>query len=245
MNININTDKKFSLGEIIETAWSKQKERLLFYAWVFAVYQAIAYFLTFFAEKARPQLLTYISFQFATAIILIIMQIGVIKFFLKVVDGGRPELGDIFEGGEHFWRYLGAFVLVGLVAFAVALPAAGLIVLLPTNLATAYLYLPVIGLVVIVALAIYLAVHLIFFPYLVIDQNAGPLTAIKESWKIARGLEWPLVLFLLALAVINIIGVMLLGLGLLISLPLSQLALAYLYRKLQTIAQQDELPVTV
>ena len=240
----MDTNKIFSIGDIIEAAWTKQKERLLYYAWVFAVYQAIAYFLGFFADKAKPHLLTYFSFQFAMAIILTIMQIGIIRFFIRSVDGEKPEMGDIFESGDYFWRYLGSMVLVGIPVAAVAVIGAGLVTFIVAVHSSPLIILPVVLLLALIAVVIYFGSRLILLPYFIVDQNAGPITAVKESWKISTGLEWRIVLFMLVLGGINIVGAIFFGLGLLISLPLTQLSTALLYRQLQSAGQQLELPAT-
>jgi uncharacterized membrane protein len=89
---------------------------------------------------------------------------------------------------------------------------------------------------------IFVGLRTIFAVYFVVDQGASPLTALREGWKLSRGLEWRIGLFCLVLLIINLMGLSLAIVGLLITLPLTQLAFALLYRELQGASQEDELP---
>ena len=53
------------------------------------------------------------------------------------------------------------------------------------------------------------------------------------SGVLTEGVMWNLVLFWLMLAGINILGMLALGIGLIVTIPLSWLATAYVYRRLQ------------
>jgi uncharacterized membrane protein len=70
-----------------------------------------------------------------------------------------------------------------------------------------------------------------FSQYLVIDKNMGPIDAIKKSWSMTKGHTWDLFLLLLVVIVLIAIGAALLGVGLLVTLPISTVAVAYVYRK--------------
>jgi uncharacterized membrane protein len=66
----------------------------------------------------------------------------------------------------------------------------------------------------------------------VIDRDLGPIKAMKESKGITRGNKWPLLGFLLLLTLINLLGLIVLVVGLLVSIPISWLALVHAYRTL-------------
>jgi uncharacterized membrane protein len=89
---------------------------------------------------------------------------------------------------------------------------------------------------------IYLALKYQFYNYLIRDQGKGLVEAIRISGVLTEGVMWNLVLFWLMLAGINILGMLAginilgmlaLGIGLTITVPLSWLATAYVYRRLQ------------
>ncbi len=135
------------------------------------------------------------------------LSIGLLRVSLGIIDGRRMVFKDLFSGGDCFWPFLGTSLLVGLLV----------------GLASLLLVIP--GLV--------LAVYLSFAPYLVVDRNAGVGEAIGGSFSMVRNNFWSLVGFGLLAVVVNLLGALLLGLGLLVTIPVTSLGLAYIYRRLQ------------
>ena len=72
-----------------------------------------------------------------------------------------------------------------------------------------------------------------FYKFLIVDKgDIGPIESLKESWKMTKGYAWNLFLFLILIALLNILGVILFGVGLFVTIPISLLSYAILYRKL-------------
>jgi uncharacterized membrane protein len=67
----------------------------------------------------------------------------------------------------------------------------------------------------------------------------GPAEAIKRSGVLTNGVKRNLVLFWLMLIGINILGMLALGVGLIAPVPISWLANAYVYRRLQLQAENE------
>ena len=77
------------------------------------------------------------------------------------------------------------------------------------------------------------AVFFGFAGYVVIDQHeADPINAIKRSIALVKPKFGPLLGLLCLLALINIVGVLLCFVGLLVTYPLTAVAMAYTYRSL-------------
>ena len=85
---------------------------------------------------------------------------------------------------------------------------------------------------VLLAIAAALAVSSVFFfaMFAVIDRSLGPIEALKESARITEGIRLKIFLFMLAAGAINILGILLLFVGLLVTMPLTSLAMAHAYR---------------
>lgn len=95
------------------------------------------------------------------------------------------------------------------------------------------LILIVIGIILLVIPGLYLSVKLSVYKYIAIDkENLGVIQILKESMKITDGYFFKIVLFGLTFLGINIIGFVLLGVGLFITIPLTVTAYALLYEKL-------------
>ncbi len=166
---------------------------------------------------------------------------GVIRFSLRAHDSVGEASYDVIWNRKGFWRYLGSYFLMGLISAgpiagggiaaaiyvaAAGLPAAG-------SLLTSGFIIPVI-IIVVLALAwlVYASARLTFVAYLVLEAGKGPVEAVKESFRITQWSVGKIVLFSFALVLLNILGAIALLVGLLVTIPVSMLAMAHLYRTL-------------
>jgi uncharacterized membrane protein len=135
-----------------------------------------------------------------------LLGMGATAFYLAAHD--NPEAVDLSAlwHPQPFWKYLGASIL-----YALAI---------------------VVGLVLLIVPGIIFALMFMFTTFIVIDRGLGPIEAMKESNRITYGHKWTLLGFTLMLVLINLLGVIALVVGLLVSIPVSSLAVAYAYRVL-------------
>lgn len=69
-------------------------------------------------------------------------------------------------------------------------------------------------------------------------ENAGPMTALRKSAHLTEGVKPKLLVFYLALLGLNILGTIPIGLGLFVTMPISLIAAAHVYRQLEKQSQQ-------
>jgi uncharacterized membrane protein len=132
--------------------------------------------------------------------------LGATTFALRAHDDiAHVEIGDLWNP-KPFWRFLGTQLLVGLIVFA--------------------------GILLFVIPGIIAAVGLGFAPYAVIDRGAGVIDSLKQSWDITRGHKWQLFLFGLVLIGLNLLGLLAFLVGLLVTIPMTWLAVTHAYRTL-------------
>lgn len=136
----------------------------------------------------------------------IIVKIGYTKIFLRMYGGEMPRFSDIFREYRLFWKYLGVCILYPLVV------AAGLILLLIPGL--------------------FWSIRFSFSPIVLVDTKMGPVKSMKESYAITKGSFWKLLLFWIVMALINLAGVIVFGIGLLITMPVTTFASIWVYRRL-------------
>jgi uncharacterized membrane protein len=98
------------------------------------------------------------------------------------------------------------------------------------------------GLIAGIVPGIVLAMVYSFAPYIALERGFGPIAALKESATLTRGVWVHLVGAGIILSVVALSGIVALGVGLLVSLPLAALAHVYLYRQLSE--RNDTLPRT-
>lgn len=91
-----------------------------------------------------------------------------------------------------------------------------------------------IGTVLLIVPGIYIAVRFKFFPFIAVEhENASIEDLIKMTEKVTRGHFWPVLAFLLLATLLNILGALLLVVGLFVTVPVTLFATAHVYNKLK------------
>lgn len=147
-----------------------------------------------------------------------IVQIGFNKMFLRMSDGELPKFVDIFKEYKYFWKYLGASALQALVIIG--------------------------GLILLIIPGIIWAVRFSFASIIVVDVGMGPMAAMKESYAITKGKFWQLLGFFIVIGIINIVGFIVLGVGLLVTIPVTMFAWVNVYRQLTREKAGVSVPIT-
>lgn len=145
-------------------------------------------------------------FQLIGWVVGLLLALGLIRATLAVTRGETPEVSMLFET-DNFGPYLVAAILFGIGAF--------------------------IGFVLCIIPGIIFVTFFGFYGYVIVDQNeqnsTGALTRSKDlvSGHFGAVLGLAIVLFL-----INLVGALLCGIGLLFTAPATAVAWAYAYRAL-------------
>jgi hypothetical protein len=134
------------------------------------------------------------------------MLVGLHVMALKSVDGEIPRIGDLFGSLER-----GPSYVLALSIYCLAVSG---------------------GLVLLVVPGIYLAIRYCLFAQVITDTSASALSALRKAAALAHGNWAPLSALFLIAFLLNIAGISLLGIGLIISFPVSLLAIAGFYRSL-------------
>jgi uncharacterized membrane protein len=137
---------------------------------------------------------------------------GVTAFFLAAHDNPETAELSMLWHPQPFWKFLGTSILA--------------------TLAT------IIGFVLLIVPGIIAMLLFMFSTFIVIDQGLSPIEALKESMRITAGNRLPLLGLLGLLLLILFAGMLALGVGLLVAMPISTLAFAHAYRVLSGRAGQ-------
>lgn len=209
--------KTFSIKEAIYVGWDKVWKNLGVVVFAVLISFVIGMLFGFiggmFEENSMPEF----GITILSTLVNIFLSIGIMKIYFKVHDGVPTSVSEIFSHANLFWKYLGTSILM--------------------------MILIGLGLILFIIPGIYLAIRFSFANLLVVDKEVGPLEALKQSSELTVGIKGQIILFLLALAGINILGFLALGIGLLITTPLSAIATIHVYRSLlgaKTAASQFE-----
>jgi uncharacterized membrane protein len=201
----------FSVGASLHYGWETFKKRVWFFVGAFLLLGVIEWLLGALGQASQNDKPLYALVYLATIVLSVLIDMGVNAFLLKTYDNLETvSINDLWHP-QPFWQFLGVALLSGLAI--------------------------VVGLILLVIPGIIVILMFMFAKLLVIDRNLGPIEAMKESVRITKGHLWELLALYIVLFILNVIGAILLFVGLLVSIPVSALALVYAYRTLARAAK--------
>jgi len=204
---------------LLKKVWTKAEKQFF----RFALYLMGVIILTGFADEylidSKFFLLSLLGF-----IIMIIypwMILGIMRMALKILDGKKISISDF------------NFEFVMIVKYVILSIINALIVLG--------------GLVLLIFPGIILSVAVSQSAWIYVDERLPIFESIKKSFQITYGYKWTLFLWVIYLIVLNLLGSAALGIGIFITVPLSILIMAYIYRilsgKIVNIESKSEVTV--
>ncbi len=143
--------------------------------------------------------------KFVFNVVGLIMGMIATRISLDIYDSGEADTSRLGELAGIFWRYLGGKLLYGLLVFL------GMLLIVP-GIIFSYMFL--------------------YVGYLIIDRRLGPIESFKASKVVTDGCKWDLLFFTFLTAIINLLGALPLFLGLFVTIPVTLMASAYVYRQL-------------
>ncbi len=203
----------FSISEAITKGWELTKKYLWFVIGLTVVTMligqlspAIDRFITHNNPHIYSPILTFTSIL--GSLLSIFVTIGMTIAFLKLYDGKKTSIEDVFSQYKYFLPYVGGTVLYGIIVL--------------------------LGLILLILPGIFLGVRLQFYKYLILDENLNPVHALKRSWSITEGQVWHLIGYSLSVFGVLILGALALGIGLLVAIPTITFSSIHVYRTLAT-----------
>ncbi len=196
--------KSFSIADAFRFGWETFKKEWMFYIGITFLVIAISAIARLIAGASG-----FLGFVLMIGAILLEwwLYAGVTRITLRA-HAGQPVSFEMLFGES--WDTLYRFALAAIVA--------GVLI--------------VVGYVLLIVPGVIVQVMLILFAFAIVDKGMGPIDALKESRRLTKSNRWQVFWFLLLMVLVNAVGAMLAGIGLLVSLPVSLLALTYVYKAL-------------
>jgi uncharacterized membrane protein len=159
---------------------------------------------------------TFLNFMLSliSSFVSLVISLGLIRAALVILDGQRPEVGDLLST-KDIVPYIVASLLVTIVVFV------GLLLCLIPGLIAGFL--------------------LQFYGYAIVDRKvdafqvapqSDPIGAMRASYEIVSKNVGSLLLLAVLSIMLNIAGALLCGVGLLVTIPVTAIAIAYAWRVL-------------
>ncbi len=208
----------FSIKEALSFGWSKMKSHFKIFFGLILLQILLSFFFRFITEaldimetRGEINFFLYLLIYLVIIFISVTIGMGIIKITLKIHDDEKPEIKDLTSCYPLALNYVVASILCGV---AIAL-----------------------GMLALIVPGIILAIKFSFVDYFIVDKKTGPIEAIKQSWQITKRNKLKLLLFFFVLGLINVLGVICLIVGLFASIPVTMMAMIFVYRKLLTQSQ--------
>lgn len=192
----------FSKKEAITFGWGKFKQNWTLLVGVFAFIGVLSF--AFESIDEDMYLPAFLLVMLVGILVQTWLEMGATRIVLDVHDDKDVEFRDLFGQASLLWRFLFAEILAGIIVF--------------------------VGLLLFIIPGVIAAVGLFLIPYIVIDKGLGPVEAIKDSWRLTKGHKWNIFWFIILLILLNLVGALAFGVGLLATLPVSFVATVYVYR---------------
>lgn len=197
----------FSKKEAIRLGFQVAKKNIIFFIGIFVIITLVFALTTLVQSSAvfNKDAASFIISNILVFVVNTVIDMGLIRIAIKFAEHERPVFSDLF-----YTPSLINYILTSIMSAVIVL----------------------IGLILFIVPGIIFALRVQFSKYLVIDKGLGPVEAIQKSWKMTKGVSFNLFLFAILLMFINILGLLAFIVGLFISIPLTMVANAFIYRKL-------------
>jgi hypothetical protein len=136
----------------------------------------------------------------------LLFDIGITIISLKILDGKKPQIEDVYKHTSFFPDYLIASILYVLIVLG--------------------------GLLLLIVPGIVWAIKYSLYSFYIVDKKLSPMDAIRASGKATSGHKWHLLGFYLTMIGVNLVGLLALVVGLVATIPTTLVAHAAVYRKI-------------
>ena len=207
----MDKQKGFSIDEAIKFGWQSFKTRPGFYIAFFVVAYLITLvpnaLMSYFSGKGADGLA--FVFLVVTWVVSLLVAIGMMRLSLNVADKKTASWNDLTAQANLFGKVLGASILYGLIVMA--------------------------GTILLIIPGIIWAIKYSQFLFVILDEkDIGMMDSLKRSGEITQGAKGMLFVLAIVLVLLNLVGMLALLVGLLVTYPITYFAQAHVYRTLAT-----------
>lgn len=198
--------KPFLVGEIIKSSYEMFKRQWRLLLGVVGILFVVDFAFSLASEFTEEQWQMAVVVGVIGIGVSVMLQLGIIRIILNLVDGKPVEIGQLTGEPDKFWRFVGASIVYG--------------------------FIVVIGLILLVVPGIIWSIKYGQYKMLIVDKNMGVMESIRESAKITYGAKSQLFVLGLAFAGLFLLAIIPLLLGLIVVVPMAIVSPAIVYRKL-------------
>jgi hypothetical protein len=208
METPVTVRDKFSISAALNEGWAKFRAQPLLALGAFLIAGAAPALLSIGAKMvAGDSWLVMIFLGLAHFVVTLLLSAGMIQIYVRMIDNVPTNFVDFLMD----WRKVLNFAICNLL----------------------YTLIFWVGICLFVVPGIIWLIQFFFAPYAVVAEGLGPIAALRKSSDLTRGARWPLLGFAMVLVLLNALGFTCLVIGLVLTVPVTLLSLAYVYRRLE------------
>jgi hypothetical protein len=206
------SDNYLSITDSFDKAWSKFKQKALFFVGVTALSMFISMIgqsdkligINHGVDMANHQ---FTLFSLVGMILSSYLGLGIWKICIKHLRGQEVELNDLLSISlSQFVHYIIATIISGIAIM--------------------------IGMLLLIIPGIHISCRLMLVPGFIVDKNESFDTALKSSWEATKGYSMKIFLWYLLAMLVMLAGFLALVVGIFAAAPVISIAMAYIYIKL-------------
>ncbi|MCF7843663.1 hypothetical protein K9M47_02060 [Candidatus Gracilibacteria bacterium] len=224
------TKQYFNFEEVFSFSWTKAKQHAWFLACMFIIYAIIMS-----AVRLVPVL---------EQLVMVLVVLSLLSMSLIMVKGESFSFESLFNRLRSPHLVIKFLVLTVIYVAAVSAFVIPFMAAITVTLGTVFfngltsiswkLIMALLATFAMLLPGMYVAIRFKFYPYVLLEhENMKILDIIKHSYNLTCCVFWRLLGFFILVALLNTLGVLAFGFGLVLTLPVSILAIAHLYRKLE------------
>ena len=217
----------FSKKEALAYGWHAALDNIILLATAVAIAFIASLVFNYIESSAKTGGMdaTVVALNIASIVISVLIELGFVHVALMIARGEQIEWRAFFRPARFFFSYLIASTLFTIVV--------------------------AVGIVLFIVPGVIWALMFALYAYALVDEDLGPIAAMKRSALLTRGVRLELFLFFLLVIGVNILGALTLGVGLVITIPATMIATARVYYTLHnrlipaTTEEGAQVPVVV
>ena len=197
-------EKTFSVKQAIGFAWDKFWSRWKFYVAVFVATFVVSAIVSGLASLAEESIVWSALTSILSIIVQMVISIGLITVLVKSARDQSIQWSDMWVNKGLFLKFLGVSILYQLIVL--------------------------VGLIFLIIPGIYLALRYQYAQYIIVDDKGISIgKAFKRSAEMTKSIKWRILWLGIVTIGVALLGLLALGVGLLVAIPVAALAHLFVY----------------
>ncbi len=248
----MTTNNDFTIRSAFGRAWRSCKKDPWFFLTIVAAILGAQIFAGAVEQAAGDQVIAPLA-SLIGAVVVSIVSVGVVRALLRFADGKDVNVDGVMPPAQQvLWYILFQIVMFAIIAVTVSIVVAAVVATMATQLPTKEVFVQVLqaqgwhgywaiiapqigafvgAFAILFGVIAYISTRFFFTTYIIVDKNVNTFKAMRGSSALTKGYRLRIFALICVIVWINFLGVMVFMVGLLVTIPLSIMAITYAYRQ--------------